>query len=224
MRHCLTRCGCNWKKKTASCPESPLGSKVSITGVAGLPLLAMPSMAKPISPSTRKHRPREYAYYRCVGNDAYRLAASGSVIIPKVRTDRLEQTVWREVCRLLAEPTRLLGANTSAGWKRFRDQAGEANMVVVDRQIAKLRQGIARLIDGYAEGYLDHEPRIRRFKERLQRLEAQTEQWRDQAQQHVQLQLVIGRLEEFQHESHHGPGAIRLGWTSGVDPYPGQTR
>ena len=27
--------------------------------------------------------------------------------------------------------------------------------MVVDRQIAKLRQGIARLIDGYAEGYLE---------------------------------------------------------------------
>ena len=126
-------------------------------------------------------------------------AASGSVIIPKVRTDRLEQTVWREVCRLLAEPTRL-AHEYQRRLEAVQGPAGEANTVVVDRQIAKLRQGIARLIDGYAEGYLDHaeaEPRIRRFKERLQRLEAQAEQWRDQAQQHVQLQLVIGRLEEF---------------------------
>lgn len=56
------------------------------------------------------------------------------------------------------------------------------------------------MIDGYAEGYLDQaeaEPRIRRFKERLQALEVQAEQLRTQAQQHVNLQLVIGRLEEF---------------------------
>ena len=75
-----------------------------------------------------------------------------------------------------------------------------ADAALVDQQIAKLRQGIARLIDGYAEGYLDRaeaEPRIRRFKERLQALEAQAEQRRAQAQQHVNLQLVIGRLEEF---------------------------
>lgn len=157
------------------------------------------SYGKPISPSTRKHRPREYAYYRCVGNDAYRFGGQRLCDNPQVRTDRLEQTVWREVCRLLAEPTRL-AHEYQRRLEAVQGPAGEANTVVVDRQIAKLRQGIARLIDGYAEGYLDHaeaEPRIRRFKERLQRLEAQAEQWRDQAQQHVQLQLVIGRLEEF---------------------------
>jgi site-specific DNA recombinase len=71
---------------------------------------------------------------------------------------------------------------------------------VVEKQINKLRQSISRLIDGYAEGYLDKaeaEPRIRRFKERLQALEEQAEQRRDQSQQQSDLQLVIGRVEEF---------------------------
>lgn len=70
----------------------------------------------------------------------------------------------------------------------------------MDKQIAQLRQGITRLIDGYAEGYLDQveaEPRIRRFKERLQTLEVQAEQCRARAQQQHDLQLVIGRVEEF---------------------------
>ena len=71
---------------------------------------------------------------------------------------------------------------------------------MLEQQIAKVRQGITRLIDGYAEGYLDKteaEPRIRRFKERLQSLEAQASQRRAQAQTQADLQLVIGRLEAF---------------------------
>jgi len=43
----------------------------------------------------------------------------------------------------------------------------------------------------------DAEPRIRRFKERLQALEAQAEQQRVQACQQRDLQFVIGRLEDF---------------------------
>lgn len=177
----------------------PRGAKYLLQGLLVCRYCGYAFYGKPISPSTRKHRPREYAYYRCVGNDAYRFGGQRLCDNPQVRTDRLEQTVWREVCRLLAEPTQL-AHEYQRRLEAVQGPAGEANTVVIDRQIAKLRQGIARLIDGYAEGYLDHaeaEPRIRRFKERLQRLEAQAEQWRDQAQQHVQLQLVIGRLEEF---------------------------
>jgi site-specific DNA recombinase len=64
--------------------------------------------------------------------------------------------------------------------------------------MAKVQQGIARLIDGYAEGWLDKteaEPRIRRFKERLHTLEVRAEQTRTQARLEADLQLVIGRLE-----------------------------
>jgi site-specific DNA recombinase len=73
-------------------------------------------------------------------------------------------------------------------------------VTLIEKQIAKLHQGITRLIDGYAEGYLDKseaEPRIRRFKQRLQALETQAEHCRAQAQQQSDLQLIIGRLEEF---------------------------
>jgi site-specific DNA recombinase len=107
--------------------------------------------------------------------------------------------VWHEVCQLLEDPKRL-----SEEYRRRLDvlQAApeQADAALVEKQIAKLRQGIARLIDGYAEGYLEKtevEPRLRRFKERLQILEEHAEQLRAQAHQHSDLQLVIGRLEQF---------------------------
>ncbi len=62
--------------------------------------------------------------------------------------------------------------NTSAACRSPRHPPGaSATVQRLDKQIAKLRQGISRLIDGYSEGYIDKgefEPRIRRFKERLQ--------------------------------------------------------
>ena len=95
----------------------------------------------------------------------------------QVRTDRLEQAVWQEVCQRLENPQRL-----AEEYQRRLDAVqappGKDEAGLVENQILKLRQGITRLIDGYAEGYLDKaeaEPRIRRFKERLKRLEEQAE-------------------------------------------------
>ena len=51
----------------------PRGAKYLLQGLLVCRYCGYAFYGKPISPSTRKHRPREYAYYRCVGNDAYRL-------------------------------------------------------------------------------------------------------------------------------------------------------
>ena len=66
-------------------------------------------------------------------------------------------------------------------------------------QARKLRQGLARLIDGYAEGLLEKaefEPRLARLRERIARLEAEAAPGRRGALQR-ELTLVIGRVEAF---------------------------
>lgn len=63
---------------------------------------------KVLSPSARKGRPRGYAYYRCIGNDAHRFGGQRLCPNTQVRTDRLEQAVWQEVGRLLEDPQRLV--------------------------------------------------------------------------------------------------------------------
>lgn len=154
---------------------------------------------KAISNRARKGHRRDYAYYRCIGSDAYRFGGQRVCSNTQVRTDRLEQAVWQEICRLLQDPQRLVN-EYERRLEVARRPPGEADGALLDRQIAKLRQGIGRLIDGYSEGYIDKgefEPRIRRFKERLQALESQAEQLRDERQRQAELQLIIGRLEEF---------------------------
>src|SRR5262245_36263924 len=47
---------------------------------------------------------------------------------------------------------------------------------VLERQVGKLRQGLARLIDSYAEGLIDKqefEPRVTRLRQRIAHVEAQ---------------------------------------------------
>ena len=64
----------------------------------------------------------------------------------------------------------------------------------------KLRQGLARLIDSYTEGYLEKpefDSRITRQRQRIDALDEQVRQLADaEALQH-ELRLLIGRLEDF---------------------------
>ena len=45
-----------------------------------------------------------YAYYRCVGTDAYRFGGTRVCHNKQVRTDRLDDAVWNDVQELLREP------------------------------------------------------------------------------------------------------------------------
>jgi len=154
---------------------------------------------KAISLRARKGHTRDYAYYRCVGSDAYRFGGQRVCANTQVRTDRLEEAVWQEVGRLLKEPERLVH-EYERRLEALQTPPGEIDARRVEQQIAKLRQAIERLIDGYTEGYIDKaefEPRIRRFKERLQALESQANDIREENHRQAELQLIIGRLEEF---------------------------
>ncbi len=186
--------------------QSQRGAKYLLQGLLVCARCGYSYYGKPISSKARKGNPRSYAYYRCIGTDAYRFGGQRLCDNKQVRTDRLEQAVWQEVCQLLENPQRL-----AEEYRRRLDAVqaplGKDEAGLVEKQILKLRQGITRLIDGYAEGYLDKaeaEPRIRRFKERLKRLEEQAEHLHDQARQHADLQLIIGRLEEFSDQVKEG--------------------
>jgi len=154
---------------------------------------------KPVSASSAKGKPRHYAYYRCVGTDAYRFGGQRMCDNKQVRTDLLEAAVWAEVCTLLAHPQRVVDEYQrrlqNPGASGEHDQLG-----AVQGQITKLRQGMGRLIDSYAEGVLakaEFDPRITRWKERLSLLESQAEELADAAALQSDLRLIVGRLEDF---------------------------
>jgi site-specific DNA recombinase len=160
---------------------------------------------KAISSCAAKGKRRAYAYYRCCGSDAYRFGGQRVCSNTQVRTDRLDAAVWGEVERLLRDPARI-----AVEYERRLEAArqrgvGGPDLIAVEAQIGKLRRGMGRLIDSYAEGLIDRAefaPRIAGFRQRLLGWETQATALRDEAALRATLSLVIGRLEDFAHRVH----------------------
>ena len=78
-------------------------------------------------------------------------------------------------------------------------------VATVETHLGKLRQGLARLIDSYADGLIDKqefEPRILRLRRRIAQAEEQRQQLVDADTLQTELQLIIGRLEDFAAQVH----------------------
>src|SRR4051812_13149288 len=153
---------------------------------------------KAISLRSAKGKRRAYAYYRCCGSDADRFGGERLCANPQVRTDRLDEAVWREVERVLQDPSWI-----AAEYERRLDQARDpttVNLAGIEAQIAKLRRGMGRLIDGYAGGLIDKadfEPRIVGLRQRIKTWEEQATTLRDEVAQRAALSLIVGRLQDF---------------------------
>jgi len=151
-----------------------------------------------VSTRAGKAKKRDYAYYRCLGTDAYRFGGERVCKNRQVRTDLLDAAVWNEVKTLLENPQRL----EEEYHRRMHPDTTAKNQDLgsVEGQLGKVRQGIGRLIDSYAEGVInkrEFEPRVGRLRERATKLEEQAQQLSDEASSQTELQLIIGRLEEF---------------------------
>ncbi|MES9985821.1 MAG: recombinase family protein, partial [Candidatus Thiodiazotropha sp. 6PLUC6] len=123
---------------------------------------------KAVSSSARKGHTRNYAYYRCIGSDAYRFGGQRLCSNTQVRTDRLEEAVWSSVCDLVREP-QMVHAEYQRRLSDLQSAPKSDGLNTVEKQIAGLKRSIERLIDGYAEGYIDKSEG---------RIEAATNVWR----------------------------------------------
>lgn len=154
-------------------------------------------------------RPEGYEYYRCTGSDGYRFGGQQLCQVPGVRTEALDALVWEQVRSLLEQPERL-----AEEYQRRSQSPSEAQAVErpqLERQLNRIRQGIARLIDSYAAGYLEKsefEPRITGLKQRAINLEKSLQQLSDKAEEQRQLRLIIGHLEEFSQRISAGLGHL----------------
>jgi site-specific DNA recombinase len=153
---------------------------------------------KRLSPSARKGHPRAYAYYRCLGTDAYRFGGERVCQHTQVRTDRLDLAVWQEVCALLAQPARL--AEEYRRRLHPDSPTKRPTLTTLEVQLGKLRQGLARLIDSYTDALIEKpefEPRITRLRQRIAHVDAQRQQLAEADALNTDLRLIMGRLEDF---------------------------
>ena len=109
----------------------------------------------------------------------------------ELRMDQTDAAVWQEVCRLLEDSTRL----EQEYRRRLQPHQQPNEYHGLEALMSKLRRGIARLIDSYADGLIDKqkfEPRVTRMRERLQHLEAQLSHLKEAAAVEEELRLILG--------------------------------
>jgi site-specific DNA recombinase len=185
--------------------QSRRGARYLLQGLVQCQQCGYAFYGKPVSRKAAKGHVRAYAYYRCLGTDAYRFGGERVCENTQVRTDLLDLAVWREVCGLLAHPERL--AEEYRRRLHAPARAKQQEHTTIEVQLGKLRQGLARLIDSYAEGLIEQQefaPRITRLRQRITHLEEQHQRLVDEAALHTELRLIIGRLEDFAAQVHTG--------------------
>jgi len=177
--------------------QSRRGAKYLLQGLIACARCDYAFYGKPVSLKAGKGKRRDYVYYPCVGTDAYRFGGERVCHNKQVRTDVLDEAVWKDVCSLLENPARI----EQEYQRRLKREPGQTeNHEHLNARIQKVKRGIARLVDAYEDGLLeknDFEPRIRRARERLTTLETEAKKQADEESQRVELRLVIGRLQEF---------------------------
>ena len=139
-------------------------------------------------------------YYRCTGTDGQRFEGDAVCSNAPLRADQLEEVVWDRVKALLKEPERVADEYRRRLAQAADGAAAPEEVVRLAKQIAALQRGIDRLIDGYAEGFVEKsefEPRITGMKQRLSQLAERHEAAVRAAQCERDLCLVISHLEGF---------------------------
>ena len=185
--------------------QSARGARYLLQGLLVCHACGYAYYGKAVSLRAAKGKQRNYAYYRCCGTDAYRFGGQRVCSNAQIRTDRLDEAVWREVERLLHDPARI-----ATEYERRLDEARRRgsdgpDLAAAQAQLVKLRRGMGRLIDSYAEGLIERaefEPRIAGVRQRIAGWEAQVKAMRDEAALQSTLSLVIGRLEDFAKRVH----------------------
>jgi site-specific DNA recombinase len=136
------------------------------------------------------------AYYRCSGALAARFGGTRLCWNKELRMDRLDEMVWHEVRQVLQEPERLEAEYR----RRLQPEQPSSAGAALKTQASKLRRGLARLIDSYADGLIEQgefEPRVRQLRQRLEQVEQQLRQWQEQATEEEELCRILERLETF---------------------------
>jgi site-specific DNA recombinase len=141
----------------------------------------------------------DYGYYRCTGTDAHKFDGQALCCNRSVRSDKLDAAVWHQIEAVLDDPSRVAAEHERRVVEAKEGKASE-RLDTMERQLARLRRGIDRLIDSYAEELIDADefkPRLAGLKRRLAQLQADLDAALADDEAERSLHLVIGRLTDF---------------------------
>ena len=139
------------------------------------------------------------AYYRCLGTNGYRFGGQPVCRNRMQRVEDLDAAVWNDASALLNDPDRLCQEYDRRQQRGAFDQ-GTVEQKRLRAAIAKVQQGMSRLLDAYTEGLVnrdDFEPRIKRMQDRLGKLKGELQTATEQTQRDEDLRLVFSHVQNF---------------------------
>jgi site-specific DNA recombinase len=163
------------------------------------------------------HRGREsarYTYYFCCSSvRGNQIAATSLCCNRPVRGDQLEAHVWQSVSSLLKDPARVMQE-----WSRRSDTLSakiehDAQREEALRAVRSHERALQRLVDGYEAGAIEVaelKTRSDRVRERMARARDELTALEKVLTERRDLQLVVGRIEEF--AKRVGDGLDAISW------------
>lgn len=156
-------------RKQAS--ERKRGARYLLQGLVKCACCGYACYGKKVSRSSAKGKVA-WAYYRCVGTDAYRFGGQRVCDNKQVRTDKLDEAVWNDVCQLLKNPDLL---REEYHRRLASSSQPSAHALSLKKQVEQSRRTVDRLIDAYSDGVItrdEFDARIQRARTQLSKREA----------------------------------------------------
>ncbi len=150
-------------------------------------------------PSTRTSA-RKLDYYRCWGSDAYRHLKGAVCDHPPVRQDHLDAVVWKELLRLLEDPSVM-----QEELNRRREAARHADPLkqreeILRRDHARLDKSMERLLNAYQEGWVSLDQlrsRMPELRKKQQAIQAEWQSLEAAAADDTQCRRLVETLADF---------------------------
>ena len=175
--------------------QSHRGAKYLLQGLLQCKCCEYSYYGKLVSRKSAKGK-RAYAYYRCIGTDAYRFGGKRICENKQVRTDKLDEAVWQDACELLRHP-KLLRKEYQ---RRLAKPADSDSQTSIKKQLTTAQRSVDRLIDAYADGILDRgefDPRIKRARDRVEKLQLQLAAFETESREQTTLREALACLDDF---------------------------
>jgi site-specific DNA recombinase len=175
--------------------ESRRGAKYLLQGLLECGCCGYAYYGKPVSRKSAQGKV-PYAYYRCIGTDAYRFGGKRVCEYGPVRTDKLEEAVWVDACELLRHPKVLRKEYE----RRLAAPSDSDSLASIKKQLATSKRSVERLIDAYSDGVLDRaefDPRLKRARERLSKHEQQLHELESESREQSTLREALSCLDSF---------------------------
>jgi site-specific DNA recombinase len=153
-----------------------------------------------LSRTSTRTSARKIHYYRCLGADSWRHLGGSVCDSRPIRQDLLDEVVWREVMRLIEDPTliraeldRRLDAARAAEPTKRRQEA-------LERELVRVSKSMERLVTAFQEDLLSLEELRRRMPElraREQTMRTELQAIRDQAADRMTFLRLAETLTAF---------------------------